>query len=184
MAWNPALEGSRRSGGAITGCVQPPVNCCPLFSSPPHTPGWTVGGHLLLGLKHPHCWLGNNKPILPNDIFLVQRKILSLLGIKIHSYMHACHFFKDIAQVTFQNSAHPIGLYSTPTFNVLCTFNCKVLRWGLKHNVNDILQKRKMFRAAGCLEGVHWKAHKSYCRKSTLTDACLVVKYPRILCCI
>lgn len=74
-----------------------PATCprCPfLFTQ--NTPGWTVGGHLLSGLEHPRCWLGNNRPILPNDVFLVQRKILSLLGIKIHPYVNSCHFWKTL----------------------------------------------------------------------------------------
>lgn len=84
---------NRGGSGTVTGCGQPPVQvvASPLLAL--NTQVWTVGEHLLPELEHPHCWLENNRPSQPNNIFLVQRKILSLLGIKIHSYENVCHFF-------------------------------------------------------------------------------------------
>lgn len=183
MVWNPALEGGRRVGGAVAGCVQPPVHTVAPFCSLP----WIPQAEQLEGI----CSWGWNthtadsetiNPSCQMVYFWYREKFVPPRDQ--NTFLRECmSFFLRPCPVHIPHSAHPTGLYSAPTFNVLCTFDSKVLGWGLRNTQCERHpSKKKMFRAAGCLEGVHWKAHKSYHRKSTLKNACLVVKYPRILC--
>lgn len=175
--WHTTLEGNRGSGIQWLAVSRPSVhNVAPILFIHSESPAWAVGGHLLLGIEHPHCWLRNNRPILPKDIFLVQRKILSLLGIKIRSYVNSCHFWKKLwSSFSEFCLSHLIVLNTHIQWSLY--FQFQSLRWGLRNVQHGWHLSKKMFGTADCLQGMHWKANKSYYTKSTLENARLLVNY-------
>lgn len=138
------LEGGSRMGGdEVTGCVQPPVQVVASSLLALNTQVWTVGGHLLLGLEHPHCWLENNRHSLPNNIFLVQRKILSLLGIKIHSYETVCRFLKKLPGSHSEFCSSHLTVFNA-SIQCLQSFQLQSLGWGFRSMQHEcVLRKRK-----------------------------------------
>lgn len=119
----------------------------------PNTPGWTVGGRLLAGWNA-RIANKNNRTILPNDVFLVHRKILSLHGIKMHSYVNLCHFWKTSLSSHSELCSSPPIVLNTHTQCSLY-FRFQSLRRGLRNiQCGWHPSKKKMFRVADCLDGV------------------------------